>query len=224
MPDKGANTKPAVHVQKQKVPLPGRKKIRLMQPDEKAVACESEARGDRRAKRGVPLLYATEGLERGALEPDVREQLGEKPRGHGAGADAPVGYGEHEASLVVPVPVLNWADNMRHQVRDGMDMHLGNGTDVGPRQAGASQREQGGGVRHVTPLHRDSLSVSGQAAKDAAMSGGASEVRRPPDRAGAEPRPGSKPGGDILVSVGANGDSIGGARRQAAVPLVQHTH
>jgi hypothetical protein len=133
MPDKGADSEPAMHMQEQEIPLPRREEIRLMKPDEKAIAREHKAGRERCTKRLVPFLHATKGLIRGALQPGVREQSGEQPRSHGASSDTLVVDREHEAPLKMTMPVLHWADNMRHQIRDYMDMHLGDhGANIGP--------------------------------------------------------------------------------------------
>ena len=133
MPNKGADSEPAMHMQEQEVPLPRREKIRLMKPDEKTVAREHKAGWKRCTKRLVPFLNATKRLIRGALQPGVREQLGEQPRSHSASGDTLVVDREHEAPLKMTMPVLHWADNMCHQIRDYVDMHLGNGADISPR-------------------------------------------------------------------------------------------
>jgi hypothetical protein len=103
-----------------------------MKPDEKAIAREHKAGRERCTKRLVPFLHATKGLIRGALQPGVREQSGEQPRSHGASGYTLVVDREHEAPLKMTMPVLHWADNMRHQIRDYMDMHLGDGANIGP--------------------------------------------------------------------------------------------
>ncbi len=53
----------------QEIPLPRREEIRLMKPDEKAIAREHKAGRERYTKRlAVPFLHATKGLIRGALQ------------------------------------------------------------------------------------------------------------------------------------------------------------
>jgi hypothetical protein len=114
VPNEGADSEPAVHVQEQKVPLPCRKKVCLVKPDEEAVAREHKARRERSAERLVPFLNATKGLKRGALQPGVCKKPSEKARSHSASIHTLVCDVENKAPVKVTMPLLHRASDMSH--------------------------------------------------------------------------------------------------------------